>query len=61
MQETESAKQVGVMDEETRTQAKLEINRIIWQYGRPDMTLEKAEMLAVDFWQRLVGPPEVLR
>ena len=39
---------------ETQTDAKLEINRIVWQYGPPTMTLLEAEQLATEFWGKLM-------
>lgn len=41
--------------EEIRTNAKLEINRVIWQYGSPTMTLHEAEKLATEFWGKLMN------
>ena len=32
---------------------KLGINNLIWMYGRPDMTLHEAEILALDILEKL--------
>jgi len=43
---------------ESQTNAKLEINRIIWQYGPPTMTLYEAEQFAIEFWNKLIHNEE---
>ena len=40
--------------ESSKTECKLEINRIIWQYGAPTVTLQEAEQLAVEFWGKVM-------
>jgi hypothetical protein len=42
------------LDPEIQTQLKLEINRLIWSYAKPSMTLKEAEELAIDFWERII-------
>lgn len=39
---------------EEQTALKLEINRLIWQHARPNMTLDEADKLSVEFWEKLV-------
>ena len=43
------------LSSDNATALKLEINRLIWQYASPTMTLREAEDLAVDFYRKVTA------
>ena len=41
--------------EDINSEIKKEINNLIWMYGHPALTLDRAEKIACDFLQKLQG------
>lgn len=43
------------MNNEKATVMKLEINRVVWEHGSPNMTLGEAEEIACECWAKLMA------